>query len=551
MVEVDIDQRLNYNNSDKNSVCSNHNINEDSRHINSKNYSDTSILSDLECTSESEPVLSEEEKVRRNKWSYKVQKFLWDSVDKSEEERKFLLKLDFFLMSSSMLGYFVKYLDQTNINAAYINGMKEDLAMTGSQLNYMQTLWTVGYIVGQIPSNLILHCISARFYLGGLELLWGTLTICSIAATKVEHLYAIRFLVGLTESGFFPGMEYLIGSWYSKEELTKRSSLFSVAGTAGKMVTGFLVTAIINGIGKTNTKYPPWKWLFVFDAVISYPVAIYTMCVDPNTPSTCTSWYFSKDEKKIAIERRRRIGAQLNTRQPYTWAKIKSTFSTWHIWVFPILFLCYNNSCQASDQPTFSGWLKYIMKMSKDQFNLYPTSASGAAIALALITAFSADYMKGKTYVFVYIYFTMSIFGCVCLAIWNIPTRLHWLAYYAVTTPTAMGQPMIFCWVNSLLFYDDQKRNLIVAVTNVMPYVTNSWVPIFTWNATDLPRYHVGFTFTACISSLGLIMTVIATYLTLRDDKKLTLKYETLKAQQPQLNSSSTITTNEKGVEEV
>ncbi len=468
----------------------------------------------------SEPSLSEEEKLRRSKLGFKIKRFLWDSVDKSPEERRFLAKLDFFLLSSSMLGYFIKYLNQANINSAYINGMKEDLELNGSQFNYMQTLWTVGYIIGQVPSNLILHRISARYYLGGLELIWATLTICTTAVTKAEHLYAIRFFVGLTESGFFPGMEYLVGSWYSKEEITKRSAFFACAGTAGQMVTGFLVTAIINGIGKTNTTYPPWKWLFVFDAVISYPVGIYTMCVDPNTPSTCTAWYLTPREKEIAIERRKRIGAQLNTRQPYTWTKIKSILNTWHIWVFPVLFLCYNNSGNAPGQPTFSGWLKYSLGMSQEHYNMYPTSASGASIAFALVCSYLADYFDGRTYPFVYLYFFITLFGCICLSIWNIPTGLHWFAYYAITIPSTMGQPMIFCWVNRLLFYDDQKRNLTVAATNVLAYVTNAWLPIFTWNATDLPEYHVGFTFTSCLLSFGIIMTTIAVAFTIRDERR-------------------------------
>ncbi len=463
--------------------------------------------------------LSEGEVLRRQKVTYKIQKFLWDSVDKSPEERRFLFKLDFFLLSSAMLGYFIKNLNQSNINSAYINGMREDLHMTGNQLNYMQTLWTVGYIIGQVPSNLILHRISARYYLGGLEILWATLTVCMTACNDVHQVYAIRFLVGLTESGFFPGMEYLVGSWYSKEELTKRSSLFAVAGTAGQMVTGFIVTAIIHGIGKTNTSLPSWKWLFVVDAIISYPVAFYTMAVDPNTPSTCTAWYFTDREKEIAIERRKRIGAQLNTRQPYTFSKIKSIFNTWHIWVFPLVFLCYNNSCNSFGQPTFPGWMKYSLKMTVDQYNLYPTSALGASIGVAIAAAYIADYFKGLNWPFVILFFSSQIFGCACLAHWHIPRALHWFSYYILYMTGTLGQPMIYSWINRLLFYDDQKRNLTVVVTNTLAYVTQAWVPILTWNAKDIPIYHKGFTYTACLSSFGLVFTLIALYLTKRDEK--------------------------------
>lgn len=77
--------------------------------------------------------------------------YIWDTLDKSPEERRFLFKLDAVLLTFASLGYFIKYLDQVNINNAFVSGMKEDLKLFGNQLNYMQTCWTVGYVVGQIP----------------------------------------------------------------------------------------------------------------------------------------------------------------------------------------------------------------------------------------------------------------------------------------------------------------------------------------------------------------------------------------------------------------
>lgn len=77
--------------------------------------------------------------------------YIWDTLDKSPEERKFLFKLDAVILTFASLGYFIKNLNQININNAYVSGMKEDLNMHGNELNYMQTLWTVGYVIGEIP----------------------------------------------------------------------------------------------------------------------------------------------------------------------------------------------------------------------------------------------------------------------------------------------------------------------------------------------------------------------------------------------------------------
>lgn len=77
--------------------------------------------------------------------------YLWDTFDKSPEERRFLFKLDAVILTFASLGYFIKYLDQVNINNAYVSGMKEDLGLYGNELNIMTTTWTVGYVIGEIP----------------------------------------------------------------------------------------------------------------------------------------------------------------------------------------------------------------------------------------------------------------------------------------------------------------------------------------------------------------------------------------------------------------
>jgi ACS family pantothenate transporter-like MFS transporter len=77
--------------------------------------------------------------------------YLWDTFDKSPEERRFLFKLDAVILSLASLGYFIKYLDQVNINSAFVSGMKEDLGLYGNELNYITTAWTVGYVLGEIP----------------------------------------------------------------------------------------------------------------------------------------------------------------------------------------------------------------------------------------------------------------------------------------------------------------------------------------------------------------------------------------------------------------
>ncbi|ODV79554.1 MFS general substrate transporter [Suhomyces tanzawaensis NRRL Y-17324] len=463
---------------------------------------------------------AEEIHYRETSKIFKIKKFLWDGTGRHPLEQRYLLKLDFFLLSSSCLGYFIKNLNQSNITTAFVNGMEEYYTMNHNQYNYMTTLFTVGYIIGQIPSNLILHRLSARFYLGSLEVLWSLLTVLMITCGKdnIKGIYAIRFFLGFLESGYFPGLEWLLGSNYSTAELSKRSAFFAVAGNLSGIISGPLQQAILQRFGKSSL--PPFKWMFVFDAVISFPIAIYTMFVDPNTPSTTDAWYFSEQDKLVGLERRRRIGAELTTRTPYTWAKIKSFFNTWHIYVFPLLFLAYNNTCAANSQPTFQTWMKITLKEPSHVYNTYTSIVAAVGIVLTVIFAYVNDFLGGRKNVFfVAGYFICLIIGCASLSYWDIPRGWHWFSYFLIGSPTSWGQPFIFSWVNRLLFANDMKRSFVVVITNTLAYVTGAWVPILTWNTADKPRYFIGFTYTACLAAFGLVMTAIAYYLTKRDER--------------------------------
>lgn len=491
---------------------------------NTKKYSSVVYDSDASSSGEEpyaniEVLLTAEEVFRRQTLRFKIQRFFWDGADKHPLEQKYLAKLDFFLLSSSMLGYFIKTLNQKNVATAYVNGMSEYYNMNENEYNYLVSFWTLGYIIGQIPSSFILYRLSARYYLGGLEILWGVLTFLMVYCENIRTMYLLRFLLGLVESGFFPAKEYLVGSNYSAAEMTTRSSYFSAAGNAAAMVSGPLQLALLKRF--SGSTMPPFKWLFVFDALISFPIGIYTMLVDPNTPSTTDAFYFTEEDRLVGLERSRRFGARLNSRKKYTWSKIKTFFDTWHIFVFPLLFLAYNNSCSAFGQPTFTTWMKFDLKLGPGEYNIYPSLVTATGIFVSLALAYHHNYVGGnKNHWYVGSFFVFLIAGCSLLAHWDIPLRLHWLCYWIIGVPTMYGQPFIFSWVNRLLVKDDMKRNFLVVSTNVLAYVTGAWVPIFVWNTKYQPRYYLGFSYTAVLASFGFILTILAWHFTVRDEKR-------------------------------
>jgi ACS family pantothenate transporter-like MFS transporter len=184
--------------------------------------------------------------------------YIWDTFDKSPEERKFLFKLDFAILSFASLGYFIKYLDQANVNNAFVSGMKEDLNMYGNQLNYAQTIWTIGYVIGEIPSNIALTRIRPSIWIPLMETIWAVLTFATSRANSVQSLYCLRFFVGLAESTFYPGMQYIIGSWYRRDELAKRACIFHTSSAIAQMISGYLMASVYH-LGGTGG-FKGWQW---------------------------------------------------------------------------------------------------------------------------------------------------------------------------------------------------------------------------------------------------------------------------------------------------
>lgn len=180
---------------------------------------------------------------------------VWDSLDKTPEERKFIAKIDWWILSYCCIAYFVKYLDQTNVstpvphilgksysqsqvNNAYVSGMKEDLNMTGNDLNYLNTFWNIGYIVGQLPSQIIITKVRPSIWLPAAELMWTFIVMGMAGVKSTNVLCALRFFVGLLEASAYPGIMTLLGNWYTPLELGKRACIFQASSSAAQMFSG-------------------------------------------------------------------------------------------------------------------------------------------------------------------------------------------------------------------------------------------------------------------------------------------------------------------------
>lgn len=217
-------------------------------------------------------------------------------------------------------------------------------------------------------SNLLLTRVRPSIWIPTCEVAWAVLTILLAKCTTTTQIYVLRFFIGLAESTFYPGMQYIIGSWYRKDELAKRSCIFHASSALGTMFSGYLMAAVYKLNGRNG--FRGWQWLFIVDTVISLPVAIAGFFLIPDVPEITQAWYFSPEE--VALARRRMELEGRANRAPYTRAKFKKIFTSWHLYLLTALYIFFNNGNGALAQPAMQLWLK-SKGYSVTQINTFPT----------------------------------------------------------------------------------------------------------------------------------------------------------------------------------
>lgn len=140
-------------------------------------------------------------------------------------EKKLMKKLDRRLLAALFVGYFMCIMDRANYAAAKTAGVEDDLGIVGNRSLCALSIYYVGNIIGQIPSNLWMAKMGRPAHILSVGMaIFGILSACSGVTQNFGGIVACRFLLGLFESCYFPGATYFMSSWYTRKELAARSA---------------------------------------------------------------------------------------------------------------------------------------------------------------------------------------------------------------------------------------------------------------------------------------------------------------------------------------
>jgi ACS family tartrate transporter-like MFS transporter len=198
------------------------------------------------------------------------------------------------------IAYGVAYTDRVNISFAALQ-MNRDLHFSASTYGFGAGLFFLSYAACEIPSNLLLYRFGARRWLARIMITWGLLAMAMMFVKTPLEFYVVRFLLGMSEAGFFPGVVYYLSQWFPATARARTVSRFYVALPLSSVFMGGLAGALLNLQGRLGLA--GWQWLFLAEGLPAVILSVVFFVSLPNTPADAK--WLSAEERNWLLDRLR------------------------------------------------------------------------------------------------------------------------------------------------------------------------------------------------------------------------------------------------------
>ena len=193
-----------------------------------------------------------------------------------------LKQLNIKIIPFIIICYFVANLDKTNISIAALQ-MNADLGLTASMYGLGVGMFYISYIIFEIPSNVIMTRVGARRWIARIMISWGIVSACMALVNTPTQLYVMRFLLGMAEAGFAPGIIYYISCWFPKSNRARAMSFFYMGSVMASVIGLPVSGAILNMHGISGVS--GWRWLFLLEGIPAVVLGVMVLFRLPDSPS--------------------------------------------------------------------------------------------------------------------------------------------------------------------------------------------------------------------------------------------------------------------------
>lgn len=184
-------------------------------------------------------------------------------------------KVDLRIVPFLFLCYILAYLDRVNVGFAKLQMLK-DLSLSDAAFATGAGIFFIGYFFFEVPSNVLLKKFGARMWIARIMITWGIVSSCMMFVKDEWSFYVMRFILGLAEAGFFPGVIFYLTLWYPSRLRASRTAWFvaaiAVAGVIGNPISGWVMDTFSGALGVTG-----WQWLFLLEGIPSILVGFWVI----------------------------------------------------------------------------------------------------------------------------------------------------------------------------------------------------------------------------------------------------------------------------------
>jgi MFS transporter, ACS family, tartrate transporter len=195
------------------------------------------------------------------------------------------------------LGYGAAYMDRVNISFASLQ-MNRDLHFSATIYGLGAGLFFLSYAACEIPSNLLLYRFGARRWLSRIMVTWGIIAIAMLFVRTPWQFYTARFLLGVAEAGFFPGVIFYLTQWFPQELRARAISRFYISLPLSSVVTGLIAGPLLHLDGHLGLR--GWQWLFLVEGIPAILLGIVFLLLLPDGPQQAT--WLTEDERTWIIQ---------------------------------------------------------------------------------------------------------------------------------------------------------------------------------------------------------------------------------------------------------